>query len=104
MSAVLSAEDIQPVADLLEKLQNVQRAIKDLHDAEADEPSVKGNEYGVCISLFEPTKECSVAHTHRLSYWVVQQGLAAMERELRAKLEGTHEITVESVLPIKEHA
>lgn len=99
MSAVLSAEDIQPVADLLERVQNVQRAIGDLHEANEE-----GMEFAVAITtkpLYE--KERAVAHSHTLSYWVVLQGLAAMERELLKQLQAK-EITIESVLPMPEHA
>lgn len=99
MSASLTIEDIQPVADLLDRLQNVQRAVRDLHDAHEDnlefscEISARPN-----VGANQP-----VAHTHRLSYWVVLQGLAAMERELLSQLK-TKEITVESALPMKEQA
>lgn len=95
MSAVLTAEDIQPVADLLEKVQNVQRAIRDLQDAQGDDPKTEFS----CAITIKPLyeKEAAVANTHGLSFWVVLQGLAAMERELLQKLDARN-ITVESVL------
>lgn len=96
MSAILSPEDLQPVGDLIERVQNVQRAIRDLHevsDIEAD--------LCMAITLKEGARDVPVANTHRLSYWVVMQGLAAMERELLKQLQA-REITVESVLPIRE--
>lgn len=99
MSAILAAEDLQPVADLLERVQCVQRAIRDLHEAHEE-----GLEFSVAIAA-QPLygKEMPVAHTHTLSYFVVLQGLAAMERELLQMLRARG-ITVESVLPMGERA
>lgn len=99
MSASLTIDDIQPVSDLLDRLQNVQRAMRDMRDAHED-----NLEFSCEISA-RPTIGANqpVAHTHRLSYWVVLQGLAAMERELLGQLK-SKEITVESALPMGEHA
>lgn len=101
MSAILSAEDLQPVADLIERVQNVQRAIRDLHETrdEVGAPDV----FNVSITCRDHLRDYPVANTHQLSYWIVLQGLAAMERELLKQLQ-QREITVESVLPIKEIA
>lgn len=98
MSARLAIPDIQPVVDLLEQLQNVQRAMRDLHDGHEE-----GAQYSAAIVLHESLREVPVAHTHRLSYWVVLQGLAAMERELLSQLQNK-EISVESALPMKDAA
>lgn len=99
MSANLTIDDIEPVADLLERLQNVQRAIRDLQEAYEDRA-----EFSCSIELCNVVgKNQAVAHTHRLSFWVVLQGLAAMERELRSQLENKA-ITVESALPAREDA
>lgn len=103
MSAVLSTEDLQPVADLIERVQNVQRAIRDLH--EAYDGGRDGDEFRVAITqrMIVGAKDTAVAHTHGISYWVLLQGLAAMERELLKQLQAK-EITVESVLPIRDGA
>lgn len=98
MNARLSTADLGPVADLIERVQNVQRAMRDLHDAhEADA------EFCVAISQRRPGKDMAVAHTHNLSYFVVLQGLGAMERELLLQLQNK-EISVESALPVREGA
>jgi hypothetical protein len=99
MSAVLSTEDLQPVADLLEQVQNVQRAMCDLHD----EFEAGGGDFFVEVLRKTPYKQSPIAHTHHLTYGTVMQGLAAMERELIAQLQAK-EITVQSALPMKEHA
>lgn len=92
MSANLTTDDLQTVADLIEKLQNVQRAIRDLHDYNADEPNEE-----IRVNLASGgSREQPVAHTHSLSYWVVLQGLKAMEREL-LRLLAAKDITVEPV-------
>jgi hypothetical protein len=96
MSARLAIADLQPVADLIERLQNVQRAMRDLHDAHED-----NGEYAVVITQREHSKDIPVAHTHTLSYWVVLQGLAAMERELLAQL-ASKGIQTDSALPMQE--
>lgn len=98
MSASLTLDDIQPVADLLDRLQNVQRAVRDLHEAHEE-----NREFSCEITARSNlhSKDQPVAHTHRLSYWVVLQGLAAMERELLSQLR-SKEITVESALPMGE--
>lgn len=101
MSARLSTEDLQPVADLLEKLQNVQRAMRDLHDAQGNPGD--GGEFRCAVTQQYQGKDIPVAHTHGLSYWVVLQGLAAMERELLSQL-ANKEISVESALPMAEGA
>lgn len=99
MCAVLEISDIQPVADLLEKVQNVQRAIKDLHEAYGEGEK----EFNVAATSREGVRDVPVANTHTLSYWCVLQGLAAIERELIGKL-AERDITMASVLPMLEEA
>jgi mannose-6-phosphate isomerase-like protein (cupin superfamily) len=96
MSARLAIADLQPVADLIDRLQNVQTAIRDLHTAFEE-----GVEYGVAITQRGHGKDIPVAHTHTLSYWVVLQGLAAMERELLQQL-ASKDIQIDSALPMQE--
>lgn len=105
MSATLTLSDIQPVADLLDRLQNVQRAMRDMNEALGEGETIDGQADFSCAITIKPKygKEEPVANTHSLSYWVVLQGLAAMERELLSQLK-SKEITVESALPMKEHA
>lgn len=105
MSATLTIQDLQPVADLLERVQSVQRAIRDLKDAQSDGVNIDGEAYFSCAITMQPKydKAAHVANTHGLSYWVVLQGLAAMERELRSQLQNK-EICVESALPMAEGA
>jgi mannose-6-phosphate isomerase-like protein (cupin superfamily) len=96
MNARLSAADLQPVANLLERVLNVRQAMSDLHDA-----NQTGVEFCVAVTQREHGKDVAVAHTHDQSYWVVLQGLAAMERELLLQLQNK-EISVESALPMRE--
>jgi hypothetical protein len=93
--AKLTSDDIQPTCELLEKLQNVQRAIRDLTDAHDDGSP---GDFKVAITQDCGGKDTPVAHTHRLSWWVVQRGLRAMERELMSKLQAK-DIEVEAYAP-----
>lgn len=81
MSAVLSANDLQPVADLIERLQNVRTAMRDLNNAYET-----GADYCVQVVQKPHLSDVLVASTHQLSYAIVMEGLATMEGVLLSQL------------------
>jgi hypothetical protein len=100
MSARLAIADLGPVADLLERLQELQAAMVDLSHRQGDVSAFKVQIHNAdALSV----SESLIASAYRLPYFAVLQGLAAMERELLQQL-ASKDIQIESALPMREDA
>jgi hypothetical protein len=96
MSARLTQDDLQPVADLIERLQTVQAAMRDMRV----ENNIADRLYYVRIHESWGATPM-VASAPGMPFSLVLQGLAAMERELLAQLQAK-DIQIESALPAVE--
>jgi hypothetical protein len=82
VSAVLEHQQIQPVIDDLERLQNIRNAMRELRESEigADE------RVQITFASRDSVREVPICFVHEGSVWLANVALQAMEREVKSRL------------------